>query len=145
LSSMRIGFVGLGNMGTPMAAHIARAGHELRVYDLEPARVQQFVQQHGGIAAPALRDLAACEMVITMLPNGQIVRDVYLGDQGLTEVLAPGSIAIDMSSADPAGTRELGAALARWKISLVDAPVSGAVPRATNATLAIMIGADDEC
>jgi len=140
---MRIGFVGLGNMGVPMAAHIVRAGHEVHVHDTDPARVAAFVAKHGGIGAAALADLATAEMVVTMLPNGHIVRDVYLGAGGLAGVLSRGAIAIDMSSSDPAGTQQLGALLARSGIVLVDAPVSGAVPRATNATLAIMIGADD--
>ena len=78
-----------------------------------------------------------------MLPNGHVVRDVYMGPGGLATALHSGAIAVDMSSSDPAGTRQLGADLAARGISLVDAPVSGAVPRATNATLAIMIGADD--
>lgn len=131
-------------MGVPMAANIARAGHELFVHDLEPQRVAAFVAQHGGTGASALSGLAAAEMVITMLPNGHIVRDVYEGTGGLAQVLARGAIAIDMSSADPAGTRELGAKLAERGIALVDAPVSGAVPRATTGTLAIMIGTDDD-
>jgi 3-hydroxyisobutyrate dehydrogenase len=78
-----------------------------------------------------------------MLPNGLIVRDVYLGAGGLASALRRGTVAVDMSSSDPAGTRALGAELARFGITLVDAPVSGAVPRATNGTLAIMIGSDD--
>jgi 3-hydroxyisobutyrate dehydrogenase len=141
---MRIGFVGLGNMGVPMAANIARAGHELIVHDLEAARVADFVAAHGGTGAGSLSGLASAEMVITMLPNGHIVRAVYEGAGGLAALLSRGAIAIDMSSADPAGTRLLGAQLAERGIALVDAPVSGAVPRATTGTLSIMIGTDDE-
>ena len=140
---MRIGFVGLGNMGVPMAANIARSIHELLVHDVEFTRAQAFVAAHGGKAAASLSDLGAAEIVITMLPNGHVVRDVYMGPGGLALALQSGAIAIDMSSSDPAGTRQLGAELATRGITLVDAPVSGAVPRATSATLAIMIGADD--
>jgi len=140
---MRIGFVGLGNMGVPMAANIARSKHELLVHDVEFARAQKFVAAHGGTAAASLPDMTECQVVITMLPNGHVVRDVYLGHGGLATALKAGAIAIDMSSSDPTGTRKLGAELASFGIALVDAPVSGAVPRATNATLAIMIGADD--
>lgn len=140
---MHIGFVGLGNMGVPMAANLARSTHELTVHDVEFSRAQKFVAAHGGTAAASLADLAAAEIVITMLPNGYVVRDVYMGPGGLATALHSGAIAIDMSSSDPAGTRQLGAELAAHGITLVDAPVSGAVPRATNATLAIMIGADD--
>lgn len=140
---MRIGFVGLGNMGWPMAANLARAGHEMFVHDLDPARAQRFAAEFNAHAAAELADLAPAGIVVTMLPNGHVVRDVYLGPGGLAAALRSGSIAIDMSSADPPGTRLLGAELAKRGIVLVDAPVSGAVPRATNATLAIMIGADD--
>jgi 3-hydroxyisobutyrate dehydrogenase len=140
---MRIGFVGLGNMGVPMAANLVRSTHELLVHDVEFSRAQAFVAAHGGKAAASLNELGAAEIVITMLPNGHVVRDVYMGPGGLATALQPGAIAVDMSSSDPAGTRQLGAELATQGITLVDAPVSGAVPRATNATLAIMIGADD--
>lgn len=140
---MRIGFVGLGNMGVPMAANLARSTHELLVHDVEFSRAQKFVAAHGGAAAASLADLGAAEIVITMLPNGHVVRDVYMGPGGLATALQSGAIAVDMSSSDPAGTRQLGAELATQGIVLVDAPVSGAVPRATNATLAIMVGADD--
>lgn len=140
---MRIGFVGLGNMGVPMAANLARSTHELLVHDVEFSRAQKFEKDHGGRAAAALADLSGADIVITMLPNGHVVRDVYMGPGGLSSVLQPGAIAIDMSSSDPTGTRQLGTELATRGIILVDAPVSGAVPRATNATLAIMIGADD--
>jgi 3-hydroxyisobutyrate dehydrogenase len=140
---MRVGFIGLGNMGEPMAANLLRAGHTLTVHDVDPARVQRFVTQHGGKAATALADMADSEFVVTMLPNGHVVRDIFLGSGGLASVLPSGCIAIDMSSSDPAGTRALGKELAPRGVSLVDAPVSGGVPRAVNGTLAIMIGADD--
>lgn len=141
---MRVGFVGLGNMGVPMAANLVRAGHAVTVYDLDPARVTGFVGQHGGQGAASTADLAASEFVITMLPDGHVVREVYLGSGGLAGVLSAGAIAIDMSSSDPQGTRALGAELAKRGIALVDAPVSGAVPRATTGTLAIMIGAEED-
>jgi len=140
---MRVGFIGLGNMGEPMAANLLRAGHVLTVHDLDQARVRHFVTQHGGTAAAALADLSASEFIVTMLPNGHVVRDIFLGSGGLAATLSPDCIVIDMSSSDPAGTRALGAELAPRGVSLVDAPVSGGVPRAVNATLAIMIGADD--
>jgi 3-hydroxyisobutyrate dehydrogenase len=126
-----------------MAANLLRAGHVLTVHDLDQARVRHFVTQHGGTAAAALADLSASEFIVTMLPNGHVVRDIFLGSGGLAATLSPDCIVIDMSSSDPAGTRALGAELAPRGVSLVDAPVSGGVPRAVNATLAIMIGADD--
>jgi 3-hydroxyisobutyrate dehydrogenase len=141
---MRVGFVGLGNMGVPMAANLLRAGHAVTVYDLDPARVKAFVDAHGGQGAATLAGLATSEFTVTMLPDGHVVRAVYLGNGGLASVLAAGTVAIDMSSSDPQGTRLLGAELARQGVTLVDAPVSGAVPRATTGTLAIMIGTDDD-
>jgi 3-hydroxyisobutyrate dehydrogenase len=142
---MRVGFIGIGNMGTPMAANILKAGHQLIVYDKEPTKSAQFATAHGCARAQAFADLAAVDFMITMLPTGQIVRDVYLSEQGsgLAPHLTGTTIAIDMSSSEPNGTRELGAALARGGIVLLDAPVSGAVPRAQTGTLTIMIGGDD--
>jgi 3-hydroxyisobutyrate dehydrogenase len=92
--------------------------------------------------AQSIDDLAGTEFVVTMLPTGQIVRDLYLRE-GLAQQLPRGTIAIDMSSSGPTGTRELGAALKDLGIALLDAPVSGGVPRATLGSLTIMIGGDD--
>jgi 3-hydroxyisobutyrate dehydrogenase len=139
---MKVAVIGVGNMGAPMAACIARAGHDVTVFDSSPARTQQVAQAHGCHAAASLQDMAAAEYVVTMLPTGQVVSDLYLRD-GLAGQLRPGTIAIDMSSAEPSGTRKLGAALAAQGIVLIDAPVSGGVPRAVLGTLAIMIGGDD--
>jgi 3-hydroxyisobutyrate dehydrogenase len=140
---MKVAVVGVGNMGAPMAACIARAGHAVTVYDTSHERAQQVAAAHGCRAAATLADLAAeADFVITMLPTGQIVSDLYLRD-GLAAQLRRGTIAIDMSSAAPSGTRKLGAELAQHGIVLIDAPVSGGVPRAALGTLAIMIGGDD--
>jgi 3-hydroxyisobutyrate dehydrogenase len=141
---MRVGFIGMGNMGVPMAANLLKAGHDVAVYDVDAERVKGFVARHGGKGAATAADLADREFIVTMLPNGKVVREVYFGSFGLAKALSRGAIAIDMSSADPAGSRALGAELAKLGIALVDAPVSGAVPRATTGTLAIMIGADDD-
>ena len=142
---MRVGFIGIGNMGAPMAANILKAGHQVIVYDTDAAKRSQFATAHGCAQAGGFADLSGVEFMVTMLPTGQIVRDVYLSDQGggLAKHLARGTVAIDMSSSEPNGTRELGAALSRIGLVLVDAPVSGAVPRAQSGTLTIMIGGDD--
>jgi 3-hydroxyisobutyrate dehydrogenase len=129
-------------MGAPMAACIARAGHALTLYDNVHERARQVATEHGCRVADGFDGLAAADFVVTMLPTGQIVRDLYLRE-GLAGKLRRGVIAIDMSSSDPVGTRELGAALAASGITLIDAPVSGGVPRAVLGTLTIMIGGDD--
>jgi 3-hydroxyisobutyrate dehydrogenase len=139
-----IGFVGIGNMGWPMAANLVRAGHSVVAYDLDPDRAAQFASEFGAKAATSLDDLSDCEMVVTMLPTGKEVREAVLeaDDGGLAARLKPGAIVIDMSSAEPVGTRALGEGLASHEIALVDAPVSGGVVRAESGTLAIMIGGD---
>ena len=139
---MTIAFIGIGNMGWPMAKNLCKAGHDLIVFDSAADRAAQFAAEQGCGGAAQLADLATAEFLVTMLPTGQIVRDVYLRE-ALAQRLKPGTIAIDMSSSDPTGTRQLGAALARQGVALIDAPVSGAVPRAITGTLAIMIGGDD--
>ena len=139
---MNVAFIGVGAMGAPMAACIARAHHALTVYDSVRERATQVATEYGSRIADALDGLAAADFVVTMLPTGQIVRDLYLRE-GLAQKLRAGTVAIDMSSSDPVGTRALGAALAASGISLIDAPVSGGVPRAAQGTLTIMIGGDD--
>jgi 3-hydroxyisobutyrate dehydrogenase len=144
---MRVGFIGIGNMGWPMAGNIAQAGHQLMVFDLDAAKSARFAQEHNCKAANYLRDIAAeNDFTITMLPTGQIVREVMLEaqDGGFVKALRPGTIVIDMSSSEPVGTRELGKVLDRDGVVLLDAPVSGAVPRAKTGTLAIMIGGNDK-
>jgi len=141
----RIGFIGLGNMGTPMAANLVGGGHAVMAYDIAADRARQFAQAHSARATESLAELAAhAEIVITMLPTSREVREALTEAQGgaLAENLRRGTIVIDMSSADPVATRALGGDLARRGIALVDAPVSGGVPRAKDGTLAIMIGGD---
>jgi 3-hydroxyisobutyrate dehydrogenase len=139
----RIGFVGLGQMGAPMARNLARAGFALALADLDRARTAQLAGELKADAPAGLGAIgAACRAVIAMLPDGRAVREVVLGDRGLASGLARGSIVIDMSSSAPVGTRELGAALAERGIGLVDAPVSGGVKRAVDGSLSIMAGGD---
>ena len=145
VKSMQVGFVGIGNMGWPMAANIRKAGHQVIAFDTDPERCKRFVAEHGGAKADDLSGLSVADFIVTMLPTGQIVREVYMsaGSGGLARHLRRETIAIDMSSSDPTDTRALGKDLSSLGISLLDAPVSGAVPRAITGTLAIMIGGDD--
>jgi 3-hydroxyisobutyrate dehydrogenase len=132
-------------MGRPMARNLAAAGYELVVRDADAGlreRVAAELGAEAGAHPTAFRD---AELVVTMLPTGQIVREVLLEwEGGLAAALPPGTVVVDMSSSDPPGTRELGAALAKHDVALVDAPVSGGVPKAESGTLAIMVGGEDE-
>ncbi|MEJ1962403.1 MAG: NAD(P)-dependent oxidoreductase [Gammaproteobacteria bacterium] len=143
----RIAFIGLGNMGAPMARRLIGAGYKLTVSDALPATVDKFVAEPGNAGSaersPGPEGLArSCRVVITMLPDGKVVREVLLGTHGLARHLAAGSVAIDMSSSSPVGTRELSADLAKLGIPLVDAPVSGGVKKAIDGSLAIMAGGE---
>ena len=145
MSAKRVGFIGLGNMGAPMVGNLVRGGHDVMGYDAAAGRAQQVARAHGARATESLAELARhAEIVITMLPSGREVREALIEAQGgaLAANLRPGTIVVDMSSADPVATRTLGGELARRNIVLVDAPVSGGVPGAQNGTLAIMIGGD---
>ena len=140
-----VGFIGIGNMGAPMAANVKRAGFELVAFDLDPARAKAWAQEHGARATDQLAELGkACDAIVTMLPTGKEVREALFTMQGgaLAANMKPGAIVIDMSSADPVGTRTLGKDLAARNLKVVDAPVSGGVPRARDGSLAIMIGGD---
>jgi len=143
---MKVGFIGIGNMGAPMAANVLKRGYEVIVYDADAQRSARYAAERQCQAAKTLADLSSVDVVVTMLPTGPIVREVMLETEGkgLAAHLKRGVIVIDMSSSEPVGTRELGAALAPFGVALIDAPVSGGVPRAISGTLAIMIGGDSK-
>jgi 3-hydroxyisobutyrate dehydrogenase len=141
----RVGFVGIGNMGVPMAANVQRGGFAVTAYDLDTGRARHFAKEHSAQATDSLAELGkTSDAIVTMLPTGREVREVLLQSQGgaLAANLHSGAIVVDMSSADPVGTRALGKDLAAKKIRLVDAPVSGGVTRAKDGSLAIMIGGE---
>lgn len=142
----KIGFVGIGNMGGPMASHLLKKGFDVTVYDVRPEVAKAFVAQHGGRAANSLVDAAhGMDAVITMLPDDKVVRKVVLGDGSencLAAGLAKGAIVIDMGTSNPSGTRSLAEALKPRGIEVVDAPVMGGVIFAKDATLDVMVGGD---
>ena len=141
---MNIGFVGIGVMGSRMAGNLARAGHRLTVHDADAATTAAVANNIGGVAAKSPREVAAAsEIVVTMLPNGHVVRDVTLGENGLAAGFRPGALLIDCSSAEPWIARELADRLAAQKVEMVDAPVSGAEEGARPATLVFMCGGSD--
>lgn len=140
---MKIGFVGLGIMGRPMAKNLLAAGVELLVNDLNAQAVADVAA-----AGAQPSDLAGigknCEIVITMLPNGSIVKSVLFGENGVASTLKKGSIVCDMSSVTASESRECAAMLAEKGVKFIDAPVSGGEPGAIGGTLAIMAGGDPE-
>lgn len=140
-----VGFIGLGKMGQPMARQLARAGFRLLAYDLDPEALRRAREGAGAETPGSLKAIAErCEAVITMLPDGNAVRKVTLGAEGLLSGFSPGRALIDMSSSSPVGTRELGAQLAARGVEMIDAPVSGGVRRAEDATLAVMVGGEEK-
>lgn len=146
-SQLRVGFIGIGNMGWPMAGNIAAAGYSTCVYDSDSARAERFAKEHGATAVASLAELgSSADLIVTMLPTGKDVRAVMLGNggDGVAAALGRGSVVVDMSSSDPVGTRELGKTLRESGVALIDAPVSGLVTKAESGSLTIMIGADDE-
>ncbi len=136
-----LGFIGIGNMGWPMAGRLVAAGFAVQVGDDRPARVEGFLEQVGGVAADSLRALAeASELIVTMLPTSAAVSAVL---DDILPHLQPGAIVLDMTSGDPTATRHLAFRVAEAGGAMVDAPVSGGVERARTGQLAIMAGGDD--
>jgi 3-hydroxyisobutyrate dehydrogenase-like beta-hydroxyacid dehydrogenase len=129
-------------MGGPMAANVLKGGHELTVYDLNPAAVARLTAL-GAKAAPTLREVGqASEVLVTMLPEPQHVEGAVLGEQGAAAAMAPGSTVIDMSTIDPATSQRIGAALKARGIAMVDSPVGKTSEHAVTGTLTLMIGGD---
>jgi 2-hydroxy-3-oxopropionate reductase len=140
----KIGFIGLGIMGKPMAQNLLKAGHELIVYDVVPARVDELVKA-GARKGSSSKDVAAkSEIVITMLPNSPHVREAVLGPNGVLEGARRGTILVDMSSIAPLASREIAAKVQEKGVAMLDAPVSGGEPKAIAGTLAIMVGGPED-
>ncbi|MDR0708934.1 MAG: 2-hydroxy-3-oxopropionate reductase [Spirochaetaceae bacterium] len=139
---MKIGFIGLGIMGKPMAKNLLKAGHELVVFDLNKENVEN-VTAAGALAALSVADAASgASLVITMLPNSPHVKTAVLGENGVLEGAKPGTILIDMSSIAPLASQEIEKACAVKGVRMIDAPVSGGEPKAVDGSLAIMVGGD---
>ena len=136
----RVGFVGIGRMGWPMALRLVGAGYEVAVQDAAPGRAGDFASKHGGIAAGSAAQAAeGADAVITMLPTSREVAEIVAA---IRPALKPGAIVVEMSSGEPSATRAMAEDLARAGIAMVDAPVSGGVARAETGQLAIMTGGD---
>jgi 3-hydroxyisobutyrate dehydrogenase len=145
---MQIGFIGLGNMGFPMAARLVDAGYNLTVFDKNSEVLDKFVTENMSAGIDDLAEMAKhSDLIITMLPDANAVQKIVLGSQssaGLVNYMTKGTILVDMSSCAPLSTRELGKTLADKEIHMIDAPVSGGVAKARNGTLTIMAGGDLE-
>jgi len=141
----RVGFIGLGIMGSRMAANLRAAGYELTVFNRTRERAETFASEHGADVADTPAAVgAASDVVITMVVDGPQVEAVLLGDDGVLAGAAEGTLCVDMSTIAPAQTRAIGAALDERGIGFVDAPVTGSSPKAEDGTLTIMAGGTED-
>ena len=137
----RIGFVGLGNMGGPMAANLVKAGHHVAGFDLSPTALEALRAAGGTVATSASEAVSGAEVVITMLPAGEHVREVWLHQGGLIETVKDaGPLLIDCSTIDVDSARTVAAAAEQAGLAMLDAPVSGGTAGAQNGTLTFMVG-----
>ncbi len=140
---MKIGFVGLGNMGGPMAANLLKAGHQVAGFDLAPAARDALAKAGGGGATSVAAAVAGAEVVITMLPAGPQVRQVYGGEGGILDRAREGTLLIDSSTIDVESARSVAKAAAERGFDMLDAPVSGGVGGAAAGTLTFMVGGSE--
>lgn len=139
----KIGFIGVGNMGGPMAQNLLKAGHTVTVFDLSAEAVARCMQAGARAAGAPMEVTKEAEIVITMLPAGRHVRDVYLGPNGLLVGAAKGTLFIDSSTIDVDSARDVAAAAEKAGMLMIDAPVSGGVGGAVAGTLTFMVGGPD--
>ena len=140
---MKIGFIGMGIMGKPMAINLVKAGYDVMVSNRNMEKCQPAVE--AGAKAGSYTELAEnCDVIITMLPNGPQVKEVILGEGAVAAHMKPGSVLIDMSSINPVDSKEIAAALAAYGVEMLDAPVSGGEPKAIDGTLSVMAGGKQE-
>ena len=136
----RLGFIGLGNMGGPMAANLVKAGHEVTGFDVAEASLKAFADAGGSVAASVTEAARGRDAVLTMLPAGRHVLDVYAGPGGILSSADRGTLLIDCSTIDVATAREVAAKAEEAGMAMVDAPVSGGVAGAATGTLTFMVG-----
>ncbi len=140
---MKIGFIGMGIMGKPMALNLLKAGYDVTVSNRNMAKCEPVVAA-GAKAGGYIEVAESCDVVITMLPNGPQVKAVMLGENGVAAHMKPGSAFIDMSSINPVDSKELCEGVSRYGVEMLDAPVSGGEPKAIDGTLSIMVGGKQE-
>ncbi len=139
----KVAFIGLGNMGGPMAVNLVKAGHQVCVFDLFPEAVAKVVAQGATTADSLPASVAGADFIISMLPAGKHVEGLYLGDDGLINHISPGSLVIDSSTIDKATVIKVSTVLAEKGINFIDAPVSGGVGGAQAGTLSFMVGGNE--
>lgn len=139
----RIGFIGLGIMGRPMSSNLLKAGYELSVFDINQEAVAKLAAEGARASATPKEVAEHSEIIFTMLPNSQHVKEVILGENGILKGAAHGSVIIDMSSISPVVSKELSVKALEAGLSMLDAPVSGGEPKAIDGTLAIMVGGSE--
>ena len=146
MNKPRIGFIGLGIMGTPMSKHLAEAGYDLVLYDLNPEPASEIARlyKNASVAENPRAIAELSDIVITMLPSGRPVQEIALGDNGLIHGFKPGSLLLDTSSSEPDLTIETAKVLHEKGVDMVDAPVSGAQWGAEAAELVFMVGGKEE-
>lgn len=139
-----VGFVGLGNMGEPMCRQLLDGGYTVWVYDANPEAMDRL-EETAAQPASSLQELASeTEVIFLSLPNSEVVEEVVLGEEGLVDSFSSGQTIIDLSSSKPLRTQALAEKLIARGVRMLDAPVSGGVPRAKEGTLAIMVGGEEE-
>ena len=141
---MKIGFIGLGIMGSPMAKNLLKAGHEIVVFDIMKDNVADLVASGAKSAVSSKAVAEECKMIITMLPNSPHVKTVVCGKDGVLEGATEGTILVDMSSIAPLASQEIARLCVEKGVKMLDAPVSGGEPKAIDGTLSIMVGGDKE-
>jgi 3-hydroxyisobutyrate dehydrogenase-like beta-hydroxyacid dehydrogenase len=140
-----VGFIGLGIMGSRMAASVRRAGFPVSVWNRTRATADRWAAEHGGTAVDSPADLAVrCDAIVSVVVDGPQVEQVLFGDRGVVEAARPGLTCIDMSTIAPAQARAIGARLAGHGAGFLDAPVTGSAPKAADGTLTIMVGGAPE-
>lgn len=139
----QIGFIGLGNMGGPMAANLIKAGHSLRVFDLSEQAVAACCENGAQAGADIAQTVSDADVVVTMLPAGKHVAEIYTGANGVLSAVPKQAVLIDCSTIDVATSRRVSQAARDAGVSMVDAPVSGGVGGAEAGTLTFMVGGED--
>lgn len=142
--SNTIAFIGLGHMGKPMALNLLKAGHRLKVFDLNAEAMKELQAAGAQVGESAAQIAKEAQMVFTMLPAGRHVRQVYEGENGLLQAVAPGTVLVDCSTIDAQTSQDLAAKAAKLGLLMLDAPVSGGTGGAIAGTLTFMVGGEDQ-